>query len=1285
MADITSKMLDVRIGTSNEWAQENLNLVAGNLYYVDLMKNDGNPSGAMALFLAMGTTKADARYITTLMPSALDASVTGDVEVGDTLVTALSKLNNKITSIADDAAKMFTIRGTIGTDEDGGDRQGIPPTAEKGDAWRIVTAGSYILNGKEEKLEVGDWIICSFVSSDNNTPTWVVLQANLDLSSVTFAGSGIGGDGFEIKLSGAGINASTTVPFATASNGGLLTAGDYGKLNMGDIVYKNNTATGALTGVVTLSDSVESESNSNDGVAATPKAVKTVNEALIEAKKELSEAQKEIVKGIEVNNATHSTDSKKILVQNEADESFHADIHVFAKDETNLDNESIGVRLHTNNKSGDKDIDVVIVNEADHSALTDAIVVEGTEYSVKAVEIEDTKDIRLQSTDEDGIVSVDHADLADDLGGRQETTPEEFIYQPTAGEYQSIKDGMASIKSLKGNSVVWNQKVSKNINVTDSGLSVTKNGNVYTINGTSTTRWAHVLFVNNIPINQDRKYVIIYDYLGGSVVAGGTDTPGIIEGYRSGSVRKIPLGSPAANILSIKAVSEGHPALFGIIGNVGDVYTDFKFSIKIHDLTQMFQEGNEPTTIEEYNARKPKVADEYAYNEGEIISFNGDAIKSVGFNQWDGQWSKEGYYLTVNNGEAASENYNITSYIRVLSNTEYYINKKKGNYPSLCFYDINKKFISGIEHGVGSDSLQFTTPSNCAYVRESVMTSVISDFCINLSHTGFRNGEYEPYTEHTLYLPKEAQDMKSAGAAYDEIYFDEAKKKYFKVQRMGEVDLGDLVWDVTTNTSAPKPFFTALVRGGLSTLGAGVMPNIIVSNKYNVVVSGFDATERADKSITWARDISTIFLYDYDYTDVESLKAALKGIKLIYQLAEPIITEITDYEGYMDYPVSDFGTEEVLSLGNTAPLKADIQYGFNAVDTIRNNRLDITQLKKDVVNANATANEAKSRAENAEDYAEQANNLSNDILDDIKSIKLSTEESDGKVKIFLDSDGITVGNGQGGYEKKAVDTEVQIPNATTGNYGLMSPGHVGQLNALYKPTAIGAVTSVTDLKTKLDTWLNANKGKIVAATFQCGSDWRTNWSNPDKQDTAFATGSTTWTAQVIAAYSTDANHVCLMISSYSENNQYIVYRAPAEWSGVRQIAFIDSKVNTAALADKATLAEKATNDGSGNNIADTYLPKSGGKVTGSININDQLTIDEDGHLLPQQSSVTLGSGQIPFESAHISTIYGYLSGSAYKALRDANDKEIIKTYAKATDLDAIKSALTWKPFTNSSN
>ena len=88
---------------------------------------------------------------------------------------------------------------------------------------------------------------------------------------------------------------------------------------------------------------------------------------------------------------------------------------------------------------------------------------------------------------------------------------------------------------------------------------------------------------------------------------------------------------------------------------------------------------------------------------------------------------------------------------------------------------------------------------------------------------------------------------------------------------------------------------------------------------------------------------STLNVYS-SYTDAASFKAAMLGVMLYYELAEPIVTEI-DSIPELDYLVWDFGTEEALSSVPSAPFKADIIYQFNAVDRIRENTLRLQQLE----------------------------------------------------------------------------------------------------------------------------------------------------------------------------------------------------------------------------------------------------------------------------------------------------------------------------------------------------
>ena len=79
------------------------------------------------------------------------------------------------------------------------------------------------------------------------------------------------------------------------------------------------------------------------------------------------------------------------------------------------------------------------------------------------------------------------------------------------------------------------------------------------------------------------------------------------------------------------------------------------------------------------------------------------------------------YYLNQNGTTTSSTNWRITDYIDIsdLSNIELKGIGANGNTPSLCFYDSNKGYISGIQYRNRTDIIT-AKPSNAVYIRVSV-------------------------------------------------------------------------------------------------------------------------------------------------------------------------------------------------------------------------------------------------------------------------------------------------------------------------------------------------------------------------------------------------------------------------------------------------------------------------------------------------------------------------------------------------------------------------------------
>jgi hypothetical protein len=161
--------------------------------------------------------------------------------------------------------------------------------------------------------------------------------------------------------------------------------------------------------------------------------------------------------------------------------------------------------------------------------------------------------------------------------------------------------------------------------------------------------------------------------------------------------------------------------------------------------------------------------------------------------------------------------------------------------------------------------------------------------------------------------------------------------------------LGSLEWTVVAfnsieafrtfdvNNSVPQPW---------GKLNNAIIP--LYSQKAN-----FTQLQSTDDKVFTLNGVghieNTFAIRDSSYTDATSFKQAMQeqGIKLYYELAEPIIEDL-DIEFTPYYEIWDFGTEEAIASGASALFRADIVYQFNAVDRIRNNSTKIEELGTNV-------------------------------------------------------------------------------------------------------------------------------------------------------------------------------------------------------------------------------------------------------------------------------------------------------------------------------------------------
>lgn len=534
-----------------------------------------------------------------------------------------------------------------------------------------------------------------------------------------------------------------------------------------------------------------------------------------------------------------------------------------------------------------------------------------------------------------------------------------FTFRPSGGN-ADVANGTAYLERIKGNTVKWNQLIQNGdfSNGTENWLFDHITGAVNNGVLELTTRnivWGHPTSQINYG-STNHYFALILDLWGDNTLAIQLYIDGTkgawgyyaARSYVSSQRKRVVLFFQKENLRLnymefLVRKADGSAPDAGL-----KVYMD---NVQLFDLTLMYGEGNEPSTIAQFEADyykwfgKPLTYE--AYTGGELRDVKMSAIKTIGFNQWDEEW--ENGYINQQTGEPSTgTGKRAKNFISVLPSTTYYF--KTVNTGARIFeYDANKSFLTANQTVINSS---FVTGNTTRFIKFQDSTpSYNNDLCINISNAK-RNGEYEPHWAETKNVPITTltgklngegesvivfpDGMRSAGSVHDEIYIENGKA--YAIKRVGSVDLGTLTW--SKNTLNDNTYFRTAV-GVIDDAKAPSVNNIVFQNSCCGIFGNMTfgslggATPQECIGCSPGKGVGVNSNKRASMSEA-NFKTAMNGVMFYYELETPLIYELDNFQLPLPYRVDDYGTEEVTGAEKSVAPTLNIRYGINAGDTITN-------------------------------------------------------------------------------------------------------------------------------------------------------------------------------------------------------------------------------------------------------------------------------------------------------------------------------------------------------------
>ena len=274
--------------------------------------------------------------------------------------------------------------------------------------------------------------------------------------------------------------------------------------------------------------------------------------------------------------------------------------------------------------------------------------------------------------------------------------------------------------------------------------------------------------------------------------------------------------------------------------------------------------------------------------DGEIVSAGTEEIVEQGRNLWNEVWGVGSINSSSGNDEGGTASIYSKNYIPIIPNSTYifvYAGSASFENVKTRFYDHSKNYI-GYNDNNGQTvypNRAFITPLNAAYVRFTLPPGYGNVYKNDIALIAGSSGTYAPFHRNVYQIPEVIKALPgygwSAGTARN--YVDYENKKY--VQCVNSVDLGTKNW-LMYKDGDYTPFF---YLNGISDIRGGT-PNFLCS-KYQYAKIG------VTDNVTglYVLESTIVRVRDTAYTDATAFKQAMSGVMQYYELAAPIVTDIS--------------------------------------------------------------------------------------------------------------------------------------------------------------------------------------------------------------------------------------------------------------------------------------------------------------------------------------------------------------------------------------------------------